>query len=92
MGEWTAPYCDNFLKLVSEGKFIGSEFQRAGLGRGEAVAFSTIGKSDVDLFELRKLWEFMLRAHPYLEQNTDNPLGKSTSQRNSFYFTDNSSA
>ncbi|CAG5097554.1 Oidioi.mRNA.OKI2018_I69.XSR.g15126.t2.cds [Oikopleura dioica] len=74
LGEWTAPYCDNFLKLVSEGKFIGSEFQRAGLGRGEAVAFSTIGKSDVDLFELRKLWEFMLRAHPYLEQNTDNPL------------------
>lgn len=59
---------------MSEGKFIGSEFQRAGLGRGEAVSFCSTGKTDVDLFELRKLWEFMLRAHPFKEQNTENPL------------------
>ena len=45
--------------------FIGSEFQRCGQGRGSAVAFSTTGKSDVDLFEMRKLFEFMMREVPF---------------------------
>ena len=71
--KWTAPFSTTFIKLAEMGKnrpqalssFIGSEFQRCGQGRGSAVAFSTTGKSDVDLFEMRKLFEFMMREVPF---------------------------
>ena len=71
--KWTAPFSTTFIKLAEMGKnrpqalssFIGSEFQRCGQGRGSAVAFSTTGKSDVDLFEMRKLFEFMMHEVPF---------------------------
>jgi len=81
--QWTSPWSTSFLKLAESGQdksagrmnFIGSEFQRCGQGRGEATCFSTTGKSATDLFEMRKLWDFMLNEYAYVgEVEGDNPL------------------
>jgi hypothetical protein len=70
---WAQPYASKFIEIATRQQdkldpfysFIGSEFQRCGTGRGDGVAFSTRGKSEVDLFELRKMWDFMMYEYPY---------------------------
>lgn len=80
---WAQPYASKFIEIATRQQdkldpfysFIGSEFQRCGTGRGDGVAFSTRGKSEVDLFELRKMWDFMMYEYPYTHDvKGDNPL------------------